>query len=104
MRTALGGGTMTVADRPVSTPEEADALAKSVLAQLGNAYLEAEGTARGDPRLRAGVTVQIDGVGERFSGNYTLSSTHATSSAATHGLPDAASRSPAARRAASSTC
>ena len=42
-RKALGGGDVTVSDRPVSTPEEGDALAKSVLAQLGNAYFEAEG-------------------------------------------------------------
>jgi phage protein D len=75
VRKALGGGRVTVSDSPVSTPEEATALAKSVLAQLGNAYLEAEGTARGDPRLRAGATVSIDGIGERFKGNYALSST-----------------------------
>jgi uncharacterized protein involved in type VI secretion and phage assembly len=75
VRKALGGGRVTVSERPVSTPVEADALAKSVLAQLGNAYLEAEGAARGDPRLRAGVTVTIDGVGERFKGDYVLSST-----------------------------
>ena len=75
VRKALGGGRIVVSDRPVSSPEEGDALAKSVLAQLGNAYLEAEGTTRGDPRLRAGVTVSIDGIGERFKGDYALAST-----------------------------
>ena len=75
VRKALGGGRMMVSDRPVSTPEEGTALAKSVLAQLGNAYLEAEGSTRGDPRLRAGVVVSIDGVGERFKGDYSLAST-----------------------------
>lgn len=75
VRKALGGGTLTVSDRPVSTPEEGTALAESLLAQLGNAYLEAEGTTRGDPRLRAGVCVSIDGIGERFKGDYSLAST-----------------------------
>jgi phage protein D len=75
VRKALGGGTLTVSDRPVSTPEEGTALAESVLAQLGNAYLEAEGTTRGDPRLRSGVVVAIDGIGERFKGEYALAST-----------------------------
>jgi phage protein D len=71
----LGGGTVTVADRPVMTSDEADALAKSVVAQLANAYLEADGSCQGDPRLRAGVRVKIDGVGTKFGGTYTLSST-----------------------------
>jgi phage protein D len=75
VRKALGGGQIVVSDRPVSSPEEGDALAKSLLAQLGNAYLEAEGTTRGDPRLRAGVVIAIDGIGERFKGNYALAST-----------------------------
>jgi phage protein D len=75
VRKALGGGQLMVSDRPVSSPEEGDALARSLLAQLGNAYLEAEGTTRGDPRLRAGVTVSIDGIGERFKGDYALAST-----------------------------
>jgi len=75
VRKALGGGTLTVSDRPVTSPEEGDALAKSVLAQLGNAYLEAEGTTRGDPRLRSGTVVSIDGIGDRFKGEYVLAST-----------------------------
>jgi uncharacterized protein involved in type VI secretion and phage assembly len=75
VRKALGGGRLTVSDRPVSTPEEGAALARSMLAQLGNAYLEAEGSTRGDPRLRAGAIVAIDGIGERFKGSYVLSST-----------------------------
>jgi phage protein D len=75
VRKALGGGQVTVSDRPVSSPEEGAALAQSMLAQLGNAYLEAEGTTRGDPRLRAGTNVAIDGIGERFKGTYALAST-----------------------------
>jgi phage protein D len=72
---ALGGGSHRVGHRPVTTANEADALAKSLLAQLGNAYVEAHGTTKGDPRLRAGGSVKIDGIGQRFGGTYTLSST-----------------------------
>jgi uncharacterized protein involved in type VI secretion and phage assembly len=72
---ALGGGTLLVADRPVASSDEADALAKSVVAQLANGYLEADGHCKGDPRLRAGTKLKVDGVGSRFGGTYTLSST-----------------------------
>jgi uncharacterized protein involved in type VI secretion and phage assembly len=72
---ALGGGGITVSDAPVGTQEEADAFARSVMARIANAYLEAEGSCRGDPRLRAGVTVRVEGVGSRFSGSYRVTST-----------------------------
>lgn len=72
---ALGGGSMTMADRPVLSSDEADALATSMASRLANAYVEAEGTCRGDPALTAGVKVQIDGVGRLYGGVYTLSAT-----------------------------
>jgi uncharacterized protein involved in type VI secretion and phage assembly len=70
---ALGGGSMTMADRPVLSSGEADALATSMASRLANAYVEAEGTCRGNPALTAGVRVQIDGVGQLYGGAYTLS-------------------------------
>lgn len=72
---ALGGGTVTVADRPVLTSEEADGLAKSLMSHLGNAYVEAEGATKGDARLRAGTKVHVERIGTRFGGEYTLSAT-----------------------------
>jgi len=72
---SLGGGTAAVADRPISSQAEADALANSVASHLGNAFVEAEGVAEGDPGLRAGRKVTIDGVGARFGGTYALSAT-----------------------------
>jgi phage protein D len=72
---ALSGGTLRVLDKPVATQEEATALAKSVASKVANAYLEATGTARGNPALKAGTQVKIDGVGTRFGGTYTLSAT-----------------------------
>jgi phage protein D len=71
---ALGGGTVTVADQPIRTAAEATAVARSVAARLGEAFVEAEGTALGDPRLVGGAKVSIEEVGSRFGGTYTLSS------------------------------
>jgi phage protein D len=72
---ASGRGKVTVADRPVFSGAEAKELAKSLASHLGNAYLEGDGAAKGNPGLRAGTKVTIEGVGTRFGGTYTVSST-----------------------------
>ena len=72
---ALSGGKLAVADAPVTTQEEADALARSVATRVANGYVEADGACRGDPRIRAGGEVKVEGVGSRFSGTYRVSST-----------------------------
>jgi uncharacterized protein involved in type VI secretion and phage assembly len=72
---ALGGGAITISDAPVGTQEEADALAKTVMARITNGYLEAEGTCRGTPKMRAGSSLKVEGVGTRFSGTYRVTST-----------------------------
>jgi len=71
----LGGGTMTIADAVVHTQQEAEALARSAASRLGQGYLEAEGSCKGDPKLLAGSVVEIKEVGPQFSGKYTVSST-----------------------------
>ena len=101
---ALGGGAHHVADaarsatrrRPTRSP-------RAVMAQLANAYLEAEGTCQRRPAACApGSTLKIEGVGTRFSGTYRVSSTvHAFRGAKGY---ETRFTSPAARRAASSTC
>ena len=69
---SFGDGSVAVCDYPISTQEEADAVANGVAQRLASAYLEAEGIAIGDARLTAGATVDVSGVGERFGGTYTL--------------------------------
>jgi len=71
----LGGGNVTVADAPVHTQQEASALAKSIASRLGQGFLEAEGSCRGDPKLLAGSIVKIGGVGPKFEGKYMVGST-----------------------------
>jgi phage protein D len=72
---AAGGDSVTVADRPVFSADEARELAKSFAAHLGNAYVEAEGSCKGNPRLRAGTKITVEGVGKRYGGTYTASAT-----------------------------
>jgi phage protein D len=38
-------------------------------------YVEGFGTCIGDPELRAGTLVEIEGLGKRFSGSYYVTST-----------------------------
>ncbi len=63
----------------VSTPHrsqaQADAHAKAIRDQIGDASAELEGVARGDPKLRAGKVVSLGLVGKPFDGQYTLTST-----------------------------
>jgi phage protein D len=73
----LGGGTITIADRPVLSQAEAQALADSVSGELADSFVEAEGLALGDPRLSAGAKIRVTGIGTRFGGVYELTeSTH----------------------------
>lgn len=71
---AGAGGRLVVSDRVVVTQGEADVLAQSTLDHLANAWLEAEGVAKGDPQLKAGALVEVVGVGKRFGGKYLITS------------------------------
>ena len=72
--TGLGGGEMIVVGQPVASMAEARAVGAGTAARLGNAYLEAEGVADGDPQIRAGAHLTVDGVGQRFGGTYMVTS------------------------------
>lgn len=73
---AFGGpATVTIIDQPVATQGEADALAQAVLDDLSGDYLYAEATCQGEPALRAGSLVELQGVGRRISGNYLITAT-----------------------------
>jgi phage protein D len=57
-----------VVDRPIKSQAEANNLARNTLLQIGQTLVEAKGKTVGLPGLRAGVKVQIKGLGARFSG------------------------------------
>jgi len=66
--------TQLVTDRPVRTQTGADQLAKAVAGDHAARFLEADGRCAGNPNLGAGVRAQISGIGERFSGEYLVTS------------------------------
>jgi phage protein D len=74
-RQAYGRARMVVTDRPVHSQAEADDLARSICDHIGGHFLEADGLCYGQPDLRPGVMVKIDNIGQRFSGQYQVTST-----------------------------
>ena len=71
----FGGPTYTATEHPLSTQREVDITAKAVAEQIGSVIGEAEGWARGNPKLKAGAAVSVSAVAEDFSGRYTLTHT-----------------------------
>jgi phage protein D len=69
---ASGDGTF-ISDSGPLTQKEATEMAKSAINRLASASTEADGEAFGDPKLKSGVVADIQGVGQRFGGKYTLS-------------------------------
>jgi len=64
-----------ITNRPQPTQAASDAAAQSVCDEIGNAFIQAEGTCSGNPAVRAGAMVELKGIGEKFSGRYRV--THA---------------------------
>lgn len=69
----FGSPTFTVVDRPLAQQGEVDGVAGAVAEAIASSFAEAEGVARGNPKLTAGATVSIGVVGDPFEGQYTLS-------------------------------
>jgi phage protein D len=57
---------------PVQSQEDADQIAKQRFSEMALGYVRGEGVCIGDPRIRAGTVVKIEGLGKRFSGPYYL--------------------------------
>ena len=72
---AFGQATALVTDRPVRDTSEAEAIGHAALDHVTSAIVRADGVAHGDPTLRAGAQVKIDGMGQRLSGTYDVTST-----------------------------
>lgn len=62
--------------RPVSTKEEADKLAKSILTRLAEGLVTGSGECLGLPELIAGKNVRLEGLGKKFSKNYYVEKTN----------------------------
>lgn len=64
-----------VVNRPVSTTAEAERMACDLLQSRHREMVKASGTTIGLPELRSGRRVEINGLGDRFSGTYFVTET-----------------------------
>jgi phage protein D len=64
-----------LAMRPIATEAEARKLAVETLERIAKDMVTGSGTTVGLPDLRAGCVLELDGLGERFSGRYFVTST-----------------------------
>ena len=75
VKAAMDGRTEKVVDRPVYTTQQARAMARDQLLGHLKDMLKASGSTVGLPELRAGRTMQIEGLGKYFSGTYFVTDT-----------------------------
>lgn len=71
----FGSPVHVAADRPLTTQRAVEAAARAMAEKIGSTFAEAEGVARGNPRLKSGTAVSISVVAEDFVGQYTLTQT-----------------------------
>jgi phage protein D/phage baseplate assembly protein gpV len=76
---AFPDATIHIATEPVKSQSEGTAVAQALLDKLANGYIAAEGVSDGNPSIKAGVAVQVSGIGTKYSGTYRVA-------AATHVL------------------
>jgi uncharacterized protein len=73
----IAGPTVTIIDQPVSSPADLANSALQIYHELRrklNNRLTGSASAIGDPRIRAGAVITLDGLGPDFSGDYRVSS------------------------------
>lgn len=72
---SFGKSVSTVVSQPVSSKAEADQIAAGQFKEMAIAYILAEGSCTGIPTIRITKTIEVAGVGKRFSGLYYVNST-----------------------------
>jgi phage protein D len=75
VRRAFGEASAASVTRPVFSRDEADQIARGRFNEMALAYVTGEGVSIGRTDLRAGSIVRIEGIGERFSGEYYVTAT-----------------------------
>ncbi len=75
LSSTFGQWVHTSVNRAFSQQGEVDAAAAALAERIGRGFAAADGSARGDPRLRAGAAVSIALTGAAFDGRYVLTST-----------------------------
>jgi hypothetical protein len=73
----LSGPALTIVDQSIASPADVASSALKIartLRQKLNARLTGSGSAVGDPRIRAGAVIRLEGLGPDFSGDYRVAS------------------------------
>lgn len=78
VKQAFGAKIVTSIDRPISTQAEADQIAKGRFNDMALTFISGYGVAIGHSKLRAGIVVKMEDLGDRFSGLYYVTSTKHT--------------------------
>lgn len=74
-QSAFGSGAESVlVNQPLSSQDEAQALANGLANDLSSEFIQAEGVCLGNPGVKAGYVIKITGIGKRFSGKYFVTS------------------------------
>lgn len=71
---AFGQSTASIVNIPVESQEEAEQIAKAKFNDLNIELISGEGEAVGNMDIRAGYTIKLMGLGDRFSGLYYIKS------------------------------
>lgn len=71
---AFGSGKTVIVDQNVISQAEANILASARLDEISGAFIEAEGEAFRQPDIKAGKSIELKGLGDRFSGQYLVTS------------------------------
>jgi phage protein D len=72
---SLAGPILTLIDQPIASPVDMTNSALKIAHELRtklNNRLTGSGTAIGDPRIRAGKVIRLEGLGPDFSGDYRI--------------------------------
>lgn len=65
---------LIVVDQPVFTQKEADTIAQALIDELGSEFVQADAIADGNPKIRPGRVVELEGMG-KYSGKYYITET-----------------------------
>ncbi|MBD1867176.1 VgrG-related protein [Cyanobacteria bacterium FACHB-471] len=66
--------TLVVVDRPFFNPKEADIMAQALCDELQGQFVQADAKAEGDPQIRVGRVVKLEGMGQ-YDGKYYITET-----------------------------
>ncbi|MDF5711990.1 MAG: VgrG-related protein [Nostoc sp. S4] len=66
---------MIVVDKPVANKKQADKMAQALCDELGGEFVYADAKAVGNPEIRPRGVIRLDGMGDRYNGQYYVTET-----------------------------